>query len=191
MTRYRANVVSPAKSQAGFTLVEMLVVSAVIAIMAGMAAPTILGAMRLFALNSTVQTVGAAIRSARYTAVSKNRTMRVRFNCPAVDQFRIVEVTGNAVIDNDANRCSEAAYPYPNPDPAAPNHDGPIVRLPVDSQFGALQSIQIDTMGRVAQLNGCPACAPGAVGATVDVVGNSGYATRTITVSGNGQVILP
>ncbi len=75
-----------AKSEAGFTLTEMLVVTAVIAILAGMAAPTILGAVRLFALNSTLQAVGATIRGARYTAVTKNRTMRVRFNCPAVDQ---------------------------------------------------------------------------------------------------------
>ncbi len=61
----------------------------------------------------------------------------------------------------------------------------------MDAQFGALQSIQIDTMGRVQQLGGCPACAVAGTPVTVAVVGLSGNSTKTITVSANGQVILP
>lgn len=192
MTGSGRNIVSRATQAAGFTLVEVLVITAIVAILAGMTVPSIASAMRLFAVNSSVQAVGAAVRDARYTAVSKNRTMRVLFNCPAADQFRIVEVTGNAAIDNDANRCSEAAYPASDPDPAVrPNLDGPIIRLPSETQFGALSSIEIDTAGRVQRLTGCPACVVGAAPVTVAVVGTYGATTRTITVTANGQVLTP
>jgi hypothetical protein len=152
--------------------------------------PTIAGAMRLYALNTSIQTVGAAIRSARYSAVSKNRTVRVRFNCPAANQFRIVEVVGSNAIDAAADRCSAAAYPYPDSNPAAaPNIDGPVMILPDGSQFGAFQDLEINTAGRVTPLTACPTCAGAAPPATV-TLGN-GYDTRTITVTANGQVLIP
>ena len=106
----------------GFTIIELIAVVAVIAILAGIAVPQVGSAMRLYALNSSTRAVAAAIRSARYTAVSKNRTVRVRFNCPAAGQFRIVEFVGSAAVDNAADRCSEQTYPYPDANAAvAPN----------------------------------------------------------------------
>jgi hypothetical protein len=103
----------------------------------------------------------------------------------------VVEVVGNAAIDNDANRCSEAAYPYPNTAPGAPDVDGPVIDLPAEAQFGAVASIEINTAGRVQQLTGCPACITAAAPAAVEVVGNHGYATRTITITAGGQILLP
>ena len=175
---------------AGFTLIETLVVVAIISILAAVAVPMIAGAMRLYTLNTSAQTVGAAIRSARYSAVSKNRTVRVRFNCPAANQFRIVEVVGSNAIDADADRCSETAYPYPDPDASAgPSIDGPVVMLPADAQFETVQDIEINTAGRATPLAGCPTCVAAAPPATV-AVGN-GDDTRTITITASGQVLLP
>jgi prepilin-type N-terminal cleavage/methylation domain-containing protein len=178
---------------AGFTLTETLVVIALAAILAAMAAPTIGTTLRWQALNQSVQTVGVAIRGARHAAISKNRTVRVRFNCPGANQFRVVQFVGNPAIDDDPNRCDEVAYPYPDPNPAAePNIDGPIINLPAEAQFGGLQSVQIDTGGRVQQLTGCnPACGTAAAPAVVNVIGNNGHATRTITVTAGGQVLMP
>lgn len=174
---------------AGFTLVEALIVSGVVAILAAAAAPSIGSSIRLYALNSSAQTVASTIRSARYSAVSKNRTVRVRFNCPAANQFRVVEVVGITAADSAADRCSETTYPYPDPDSAvAPNLDGPVVLLPSDAQFGALQDLEIDATGRVTPQTGCPACVTAASPATVVV--SNGSQTRTLTISANGQVLL-
>jgi prepilin-type N-terminal cleavage/methylation domain-containing protein len=178
---------------AGFTLIETMVVVAIVAILGAIAAPTIGTTLRWQALNQSVQTVGFAMRGARHAAISKNRTVRVRFNCPAANQFRVVEFVGNPAIDDDPNRCSEAAYPFPNPAPGVPpDIDGPVITLPPEAQFGALSSIQIDTGGRVQQLTGCnPVCGTAAAPVNVNVVGNEGHATRTITVTAGGQIFLP
>jgi prepilin-type N-terminal cleavage/methylation domain-containing protein len=176
--------------QSGFSLIELLIVVAVGMIVLGMAVPAVVEATRQASLNTSVQSVAAAIRGARYTAVSKNRTVRVRFNCPAANQFRVIEVTGNAGIDQAADRCSETTYPYPDPDPAvAPNIDGQMVRLGANSQFGAAQDVQIDTSGRVTRLTGCPTCVSSAAPATISIA--NGSETRTITVNASGQVIVP
>ena len=176
------------RDAAGFTLPEILVVMGVTAMLAAMAAPVITGAMRGYALKTSVDTVAAAIRGARYSAVSTNRTLRVRFNCPAENQLRVVEVLGTA-SDAAADRCG-AAYPYPDPDPAtAPNVDGPVVFLPAGSQLGAVQDLEIDRTGRVTRLTGCPTCVSAAAPATVTV--GTPYETRTITITANGQVLVP
>lgn len=174
----------------GFTLIDLLAAAAVIAVLAATVGPTLGSSMRLYALNTSAQTVAAAIRSARYTAVSKNRTVRVRFNCPAANQFRVVEVVGTSAVDAAADRCSEDVYPYPDTDTAAaPNTDGPVETLPNGSQFGELQNLEIDPTGRMTPLTGCPACAAAAPPAAV-VIGN-GVETRTITITAHGQVQLP
>jgi prepilin-type N-terminal cleavage/methylation domain-containing protein len=187
------NMRSGRNSVAGFSLTETMIVVAVVAILGAMAAPTIGSVLRLQALNQAVQTVGISVRGARHAALSKNRTVRVRFNCPAANQMRVVEFVGNPAIDDDPNRCSEVAYPYPNPTPGvAPDIDGPVIRLPEDARFGALSSIEINTEGRVQRLTGCnPACVAAAAPATVAVLGNNGHETRTITITAGGQILLP
>jgi len=183
-------VVVAKRDALGFSLIEVLVVAGIASVIMGAAIPAAMSQMRMWALNSTIQTVGAQIRSARYSAVSKNRTLRVRFNCPAANQYRIVEVVGSSGIDNDANRCSETAYPYPDPNSAAaPNLDGPVMRLPEGAQFGTVQDLEINTTGRVTPLAGCPTCAAAAPPATLNMANL--YATRTITVTAGGQVLLP
>ncbi|MBI4264801.1 MAG: prepilin-type N-terminal cleavage/methylation domain-containing protein [Acidobacteria bacterium] len=170
---------------AGFTLIEALVAVAVIAIVAGMVVPAVATGIRLYALNTAAQTVTSAVRSARYTAVSRNTKMRVRFHCPTTDQFRIVEVTGVSSIDDDVDRCSATAYPYPpadlDPD-TLPNLDGPVQLLPSGAVFDAVEDVQIETTGRVTPLTGS---------LPVTIVVSNGSETQTITVTANGQVQTP
>jgi Tfp pilus assembly protein FimT len=175
----------------GFSLVELLVVVAVAMIVMAVAVPSVTATMQSYALNSGVQIIASTVRSARLAAVSKNRQVRVLFNCPIAGQMRAVEVTGNAAIDNAADRCSTTTYPYPDPNPAAvPNIDGPVVVLPEGAQFGAFESVLIGTDGRVTPQTGCPAaCVASAVPATV-ILSNT-HDTRTITVAASGQVITP
>ncbi len=178
------------KRIAGFTLVDALLALAVGGTLSAVAVPSIDGAMRRYRMNTATRTITTEIRAARFTAVAKNRTMRVRFNCPGPGQFRVVEVTGNAAIDNAADRCSETAYPYPDPNPAVlPNADGPVLWINQGAALGAVQDMQISNRGRIQPLNNCPACAVAAPPASIGIT--NGYETRTITVSASGMVSSP
>ena len=148
------------KHEAGFSIVEVVVVAAVTMITVGLAAPSITGAIETYQFNSDVQNVAATIRSARFTAVASNVSMRVRFNCPSTGQMRIVEVTGNAAIDSASDRCDLSAYPYPDTDAnAAPNNDGPVLQMGSSTDLPASSSgLEISTAGRVVPLTSCPAC---------------------------------
>jgi prepilin-type N-terminal cleavage/methylation domain-containing protein len=172
---------------AGYTLVEVMMVTAVMAIIAGVAVPPIAAGMRRYALNNAAQQVASAIRSARYTAVAKNTDVRVRFNCPADNQYRVVEVTGVTAIDTNADRCSTASYPYPDADlTALPNVDGPVLVLPSGTELGDVDNLHIDTEGRVSPLTGCPTCAT--TTGTVAIALENGVESQTITVGLNGQI---
>ena len=178
------------RADLGFTAVELLIVVAIAGVVATMSVPSLTGAMQRDALNGARQTVGAEIRLARFTAVSTSRTMRVRFNCPGPDQFRVVEVVGLQGIDSSADRCSEASYPFPDQQPGVqPDADGRVLLLPKGAQFGGLHDLEITPRGRVMPLTGCPGCAQAAPPATVSLT--NGYDTRTIAVSASGRVELP
>lgn len=184
----RMNLAQPA----GFSLVELMIVAGLIAVLAAMSGPVIQAGMARYALISASQQVASTIRAARFQAVAKNRTLRVRFNCPSAGQYRVVEFIGTAV-DTAANRCDSTAYPFPaaDTDPATlPNLDGALQLLPTGAEFGALSDIEIDTSGRMIPLTGCPTCVAAAPPATI-VVGNGDEdQDRTITVSASGRVQL-
>jgi prepilin-type N-terminal cleavage/methylation domain-containing protein len=177
------------RESAGFTLIELLLVVGIAAVLATISLVQLRAGMRRYTLTSATQTVAAAVRAARYQSVAKNRTLRLRFNCPEPGQFRLVEFVNDPAIDQAVDRCSETAYPFPDVNAAnSPNFDGPVQRLPQGALFGLLSDLQIDHTGRMLRLTGCPACATAAAPATV-IVGN-GDENRTITISGSGQVSL-
>lgn len=83
-------------------------------------------------LNGAAREIERELQSARLKAVSVNRTLRVRLNCPAPGFFRTVELIGGAA-DDAADRCAITAYPFPPRDTdlmTLPNFDGPIRILP-------------------------------------------------------------
>lgn len=164
----------------GFSLVELLIAAAVVLIMSASAVPLLSGASRRSAAFSAQRDVAGQIRSARMAAITGNRTMQVRFACPAAGQYRVLEITGDTTIDNDTARCS---YPWPDPDTTAlPNLDGPPMRLPEGISFGATQNIEISTAGLMAPLSGS---AP----ATIQVT--DGSTTLQVTASTAGRIQTP
>ena len=74
---------APSSRENGFSLVELMVVSGVIAIMAGIAVPSITSAMRQYNVTSASQDVAATIRAARVQAVGKNSVVRVDLDVAA------------------------------------------------------------------------------------------------------------
>ncbi len=172
----------------GFTLIDTLVTIGLIGIFAAMTVPSVASAMRMNALNSAGQIVAATIRSARYTAISTSRTVRVRFNCPSARAFRVVETIGTAA-DNATDRCNYAAYPFPDVNAQTlPDVDGPVMHLPGNTSFTTAQDLEIDSNGRVTRLIGCPACAAGSGTATAIVI--DGGLTRTVTVTPSGRISI-
>ena len=115
----------------GFTLIEILIVVAFIAVLAGVAVPTVTDAMRRYSLASASQEVVSTIRSARQQAVGQNAIRRVRFNFPAVGQYQVLDAADAAV--------------------------GDVQFLPAGADFGAVSGdIAITTSGRVTDLAGTP-----------------------------------
>lgn len=173
----------------GFSLLELMTVLAVSSILFVMAGLQLQAAMRRYTLITATQTVGAAVRAARYQAVAKNRTLRLRFNCPAPGQLRLVEFVNDPAIDQAVDRCSETAYPFPDPDAAArPDVDGPVQILSRQTTLAAVSDLQVDATGRITPLINCPNCVTAPPPAMVNV--SNSYENQTITISGSGQVRL-
>ena len=172
------SVASPGGVQSrGFSLVELLITVALIGIMAAMSIPVLSGARRRAAVYSAQRDVAAQIRTARFSAVTGNKVMQVRFNCPSTGQYRVIEVTGNTTIDNDTARCS---YPWPDFDSTTlPNSDGPVVLLPEGVSFGSTQNLSIDTRGQISPLTG-------ASPATIQVT--DGATTSQVTAATSGRI---
>ena len=178
--------------EAGFTVIEVTVVAAVAMLTVGLAAPSIIEAIDAAKFNNDVQLVAATVRNARYNAVASNTTLRVRFNCPAVGQMRVVEVTGNAAIDTADNRCDIAAYPYPDGNgSAAPNNDGPVIQIGTSTSLpAATTGLQISTTGRVVPVTSCPACATAAPPATLTMGDDYTSTNRVISISATGKTTV-
>lgn len=143
----------------GFSLIELALVVAVISIVAAIAIPTILGMLTNMRVNAQARLVERELQTARLRAVGTNRAIRIRFNCPGTNQFRLVEVIGTpsvpAPADDDAasaTRCGLAAYPYPDANRdwfQSPNNDGPLNELDPRVEFVATQTLEFWPDGTV------------------------------------------
>lgn len=103
-------------------------------------------------VGMSARAVERQLQTARLKAVSSNRAIRVRFNCPAQGQFRMVELIGTPSLptaaDGDgqaATRCSPASFPHPDTATGVfdiPNHDGPVLQLEPNVEFVAVQTLE-------------------------------------------------
>ncbi len=178
----------------GFSIIELLAVIALLAIIAGIGIPMVLGSLESFEISGSARAVQGELQAARLKAVSANRPIRVRFDCPAAGQYRMVELIGTPAApdsaDTSANRCSPTTYPYPPADTnllTRPNHDGPVRRLKQGLTFSASQTIEFwpDGTAHADAGSGTPWPAIGA-DATITVQGKT--KTKSITVNGVGKV---
>jgi len=142
----------------GFSLVELLIVGALVGVLAAIAVPAIAGAVRQYAVTTASQQVVSAIRSARVQAVGRNQVLHVHFEA-AAGTFQVMD---NAVP------------------PAAV---GSLFSLPVGTQFvDADTDIEFDTSGRLST----PALAP--ITVVVGNGDDGLNRTITVTSSGRVQL---
>ncbi len=193
------SVMRDLRCQSGFSLPDLIVVMAIIAVMSGIAVPTMLQATERMRLGQSTREVEREIQTAKQRAVSRGRPMRVRFNCPSAQQYRLVEVIGISSApdpqDSSPNRCNPVFYPYPAADTmleTRPNLDGPVRRLDPSVTFTATQTLEFWPDGTVHY----PAGGEGAASwPMVPTAGLSITLTRnstisTITVNGLGRITL-
>jgi len=85
------------RSASGFTLIEIMIVVAVIGILAGMSAPIVSSAMDRYDIIAAGQQVASTVRAGRFQAIARNDTLRVRFDYPAAGQYQVVD-TANVKV---------------------------------------------------------------------------------------------
>ena len=185
------------RSAAGFSLVDMICVVAVFAILAGISVPAFQNVSEGYKLGQTVREVERELQTARLKAVTANRPLRIRFDCPAAGQYRITELIGTpsvpAAEDSAANRCQESAYPTPAGDDnplTRPNHDGPMRRLPAGITFGTANTLEFWPDGSVHQQAGNTLPWPVVAVAGTSVTLVKGSVTKRIDVNGVGKITL-
>ena len=168
-------------SHRGFSLPEMLLVVLTISMAAITALPGMSTAYRRYELKSATREIAGQIRAARLRAVTSNETMRIRFNCPSTGQLRVVQVVNTPAIDDAADRCSAASYPYPDRNAAVePNLDGPVMVLRGSISLGfGTPDIDIAPTGRMtSRLGPLPA----------SIVVSDHRESRTVRVTAAGRV---
>lgn len=153
----------------GFTMLELLVVMALIAILSAMAIPTLMESSRRNSVWTASESIGTMIRQARLKAISRNKSFRVRFDCPSSGQFRVLEVTGNAGIDNATNRCSTYQ-----------TYDSGIYAMPVNVSYGTPPVLTVTSRGVFS-------VSSGSIPVTITVT-FGGYSSRTLSLSATGQI---
>jgi prepilin-type N-terminal cleavage/methylation domain-containing protein len=175
---------------AGFTLLELLMVVAILGIISAIAIPFGLTMTEEMRLGASLREVEREMQTARLKAVTSNRTLQVRLNCPAAGQYRIVEVMNNA-NDNTANRCSETAYPWRaarDNDPNTPDFDGPVRYLTNQVRFTATNVVvfQFAPTGTTFQIVSGNRQAIAGTGVNLTLA--KGSHTGSVNVNGLGRI---
>jgi prepilin-type N-terminal cleavage/methylation domain-containing protein len=189
---------SNTRSRAGFTLIDMMVTIGVLAILMASALPVVMGVTEGMKLGQAQREVEVEMNSARLTAVSSNRPMRIRFNCPATGQYRVVELIGTPshpdANDDASDRCDDTKWKFPandNEPVTRPNHDGPVRWLPSQVDFSAVVNLEFWPDGTVhKQVAGENPWTPldATNGATIKV--RKGTLEKMISVNGLGKIQL-
>jgi len=176
------------RNDRGFTVSEVMLVVALIGTLSVIALPVMQDVTATMKLNEAARLVEREMQDARLKAVSSNRVIRVRLNCPAAGYVRSVEVLGTAV-DTASNRCMTTAYPFPPADDdimTRPNFDGPVRTVP-NAATVTNEVLQFSPDGTAAVvINGVPTTIATPVTVTISRKSKS----RTVTVNNVGKIQL-
>ncbi len=156
----------------GFTLVELIVTAGLVGVAAAVAIPSMNNAVQRNKVITSAELLAGQVREARLAAISRNQIFRVVFDCPVPGAFRMLEVTGDASVDDDADRCTTHLA-----------NDGPPVYMGDGVTFGDgdLSPLEISRRGQIS-----------AIGGTVPLTYGITYGshTRNVAITGAGRVTV-
>lgn len=155
----------------GFSLIELLVAAAIIAIMSTMAVPVIQQTLTSYRLGAGIAAISGAIQTTRYQSISNGYPFRVAFS--KTDLTYQVSTCGTAY---DPSTVSPDTCVYSNVGSAVPFGSSSGIQL------GADITLQFTPGGRVTVSSGS---LPLSVSS---IAGSGGNKTKTITVSTYGNV---
>jgi len=185
------------RQDCGFNLIELLVTTSLIVIIAAIAVPLMTNASDAIKLSQSAREVERELQTARLKAVSANQAMRLRFDCPAAKQYRMGELIGTpsvpAAADSAANRCSLSNYPYPATDNdmlTRPNNDGPLRQVDSSVSFSQAATIEFWPDGTAHANNGGANPWPAIPSPGTNIILSRNSKTRTILVNSVGKVQL-
>ena len=175
------------RSERGFSLNELLMTIAVAGTLMVVAVPVFSDVSESTKLNGAARELERELQSARLKAVTSNRILRVRLNCPSAGYYRTVEYL-NTAADSATNRCLLSAYPFPadNDLMTRPNYDGPVRILPSGATVttDALEFHPDGTAQRVVSNVAQTITTP----VTLTVTRNS--KSKAMTINGAGKIQL-
>ena len=188
-----------AGSAHGFSLVDLMLTVAVVGTVAAMAVPSMINAVDAQRLGIDTQNVMREMQLARLNAVTTNRPIRIRFNCPATGYYRRVELIGSVNTPNNgldadnqaAVRCG-TSFPYPaaDNDPLTrPNNDGPVQQLNSKISITSSQTLEFWPNGTVHVYNAAVGAPWPQLGtAPANIILTKGTTTKSITVNSLGKM---
>jgi prepilin-type N-terminal cleavage/methylation domain-containing protein len=178
---------SCAPAQRGFSLIELMLTVTVVGTVIAIGVPVMQDVTAAIKLNEAARVVERELQGARLKAVTVNRSLRVKLNCPTAGYLRRVEVLGSA-DDTASNRCSLVAYPFPARDVdlnTRPNFDGPLLTLPNEATVAGV-NLQFNADGTTSQVVSNVVQALDTTTLTITRRNKS----RTVTVNGAGKIQL-
>ncbi len=196
LLKVSTDMTNPATRTYGFTIIELLLTVAIIAVISGMGVPLMTNAADSIKLGEATREVERELQTARLTAVSSNQQIRMRFDCPEAGNYRMTELVGTptvpAAADGAANRCALANYPYPgdadkNP-LTRPNKDGPLRYLDPKVSFDQSTTIEFWPDGSAHTNTGGTNPWPPIAGTGYSVILIKGTKTKSILVNGVGKI---
>jgi type IV pilus assembly protein PilA len=146
------------RATAGFTLIEMLVVIAIVGVLAAMAIPAFMNSMNSYRLSGAVAATAGAIQSTRFQAIMQGYPYQLVFTS------------------------STASYQVSNKVPPATSFSAVGSAIPIARQGDV--TLNVTTMTYTFSPNGTATSAP--AGTNLQI--SNGVSSNTITVSGVGNV---
>jgi Tfp pilus assembly protein FimT len=172
------------KREAGFSMVELMIVCVIMVLIATLAIPNILQTYRNYQLDSAGHSVASLLQQARMQAVKTNQPVYVNFTNGSPNMVYITDAPGNALAGSDPDVAISTAISFQAP-PSTAFHAQLDTYLTGTPQLGGTIAFNARGLPCVAGVN--PAVCnlpPGISGFEWFMQSNGGWEAVTVTSSG-------